>query len=449
MEKFDVIVIGGGPGGCKSAGILKKAGKNVALIEKYESNLGGTCLNEGCIPTKQYLETASFFAKKEYAKNCGVQIGDTSLDMPLLKQRKDTLIAQLKSGLGAKLKGIQTFFGTATFINEQTIRVNGNELQADKFIIATGSLHRPHPTLEVDKKLILSSKEIFELERVPKKILIVGGGAIGCEFASFFNALGVDVTLAEFTPTLVPNEDKDVASTLERELKKSGIKVYVNADVNTHIKKEISIEVSFKTQKEEINDEYDFVLVSIGRIPNTDELHVENAHVKSEKGFILTNEYLQTSNPNIYAVGDVLKSPALAHMAYHEALVATNNILNSNLHVSKRNVPFVTFSFPQVASVGQNEKTLQNENIEYKAIKNFYKTSAKAKIMGDDSGFIKLLIDKQSDRILGGVMVGHEATEMIHEILIAIEEEATIQEISNMIFAHPTLSESLWDLSFE
>jgi dihydrolipoamide dehydrogenase len=449
MKKFDVIVIGGGPGGCKSAGILKKAGKSVALVEKYEDWLGGTCLNEGCIPTKQYLDTASYMQKKDYVQSCGLHVENMSLDIETLKQRKDSLISQLKSGLSAKLKGIEIFFATASFINENTIIVNEEEFQAEKFIIATGSAHRPHPILALDKKFILSSKEIFEITTLPKKILIVGGGAIGCEFVTFFDSVGTNVTIAEFTPTLIPNEDKDVATTLERELKKRGINIYVNANVTKHtIIDNKNIEVTFTTPQEEVVDSYDFVLVSIGRIPNITDLDLEKAKVHVEKGFIDTNEYLQTSNPNIYAIGDVIKTPALAHMAYHEAFVATNNLLSTNLHVSKQNVPFVTFCEPQVASIGKNEKTLKNEAIHYRVVKNFYKTSAKAKIMGNDSGFIKLLVDTQTDVILGGVMIGHEATEMIHEILIAIEEETTLQEISNMIFAHPTLSESLWDTSF-
>jgi dihydrolipoamide dehydrogenase len=449
MKKFDVIVIGGGPGGCKSAGILKKAGKSVALIEKYEDWIGGTCLNEGCIPTKQYLDTSSYMQKKDYVQKCGLHVENMSLDIKTLKQQKDSLIAQLKSGLSAKLKGIEIFFATASFINENTINVNGEQMQAEKFIIATGSTHRPHPNLSIDKKFILSSKEIFDLEKVPKKILIVGGGAIGCEFATFFHSVGTNVTIAEFTPTLVPNEDKDVATTLEREFKKRGIDVYVNANITKHtIIDNENIEVCFATPKKEIVDTYDFILVSIGRIPNIVDLNLENAKVHVEKGFITTNEYLQTSNSNIYAIGDVIRTPALAHMAFHEAFIATNNLLSTNLHVSKQNVPFVTFCEPQVASVGKNEKMLQNEAINYRVVKNFYKTSAKAKIMGDDSGFIKLLVDTKTDVILGGVMIGHEATEMIHEVLIAIEEETTLQEISNMIFAHPTLSESLWDTSF-
>jgi dihydrolipoamide dehydrogenase len=446
MKKYDVIVIGAGPGGYECASVLAKEGKNVCIIEKNEMQLGGTCLNEGCVPAKQYLETASYLAKSSYAQSCGIDVKKPHLDISLLKKKKDELTQQLRSGIQTKLKKVQIIFGDASFKDENTLLVANEEILFEHCVIATGSIHRPHPTLEVDGNLILSSKEIFELQTLPRKILIVGGGAIGCEFATFFNAAGVEVVLAEFTPTLVPNEDKDVAQTLERELKKKGIRVHVNTNVTNHIKNQNSIEVTLQTPKEELQEEFDFVLVSIGRMPNTCTLNLNNAKIQTQKDFILTNKHLQTSNPHIYAIGDVIKTPALAHMAYNEALTVANNLTKETLHVSAVNVPFVTFCQPQVASVGKNEKTLTQEGREFIVKKHFYKSSAKAKIKGDDSGFIKLLVDKNSDEILGGSMVGNEVTELIHQILIAINAKLTCKDLAKMVFAHPTLSESLWEM---
>lgn len=446
MKKYDVVVIGVGPGGYECASLLAKEGKSVAIIEKDENHLGGTCLNEGCVPAKQYLESATYIAKQTYMKECGVNICDMTLDMPTLKNKKNTLIEQLRSGIKTKLNKTEILYGNASFLSENEIQVNDEVIAFEKCVIASGSTHRAHPTLEIDGKLILSSKEIFELETIPKDILIVGGGAIGCEFATFFHSLGVNVTIAEFTPNIVPNEDDDVAKGLKRELEKKGIKIHISTNVISHVKKETAIEVTLQTPKEQLTQSFDFVLVSIGRAPNSKELNLKNANITSEKDFITTNEQLQTSNPNVYAIGDVIKTPALAHMAYHEAIVVANNLTNESLHVSSQTVPFVTFCQPQVASVGQNEKMLKAESREYKSIKHFYKSSAKAKIKGDDGGFIKLLIDKNTDVILGGAMIGNDTTELIHQILIAVNAKLTCKELGDMIFAHPTLSESLWEM---
>jgi dihydrolipoamide dehydrogenase len=446
MKKYDVVVIGAGPGGYECASLLAKEGKSVCVIEKDETHIGGTCLNEGCVPAKQYLESATYIAKQTYMKECGVNICDVTLDIATLKHKKNSLIEQLRGGIKTKLKKTEILYGSASFLSENEIQVNDEVITFEKCVIASGSVHRAHPTLQIDGKLILSSKEIFELESIPKDILIVGGGAIGCEFATFFNSLGVNVTIAEFTPNIVPNEDDDVSKGLKRELEKKGIKVYLNTNITSHVKKEAAIELTLQTPKDEIVQSFDFVLVSIGRAPNSKALNLENAHIKSERHFILTNEHLQTSNPNIYAIGDVIRTPALAHMAYHEAIVVANNLTSESLHVSSQTVPFVTFCQPQVASVGKNEKTLKTENIEYKTIKHFYKSSAKAKIKGDDGGFIKLLVDKNTNVILGGAMIGHDTTELIHEILIAINAKLTCKDLKKMIFAHPTLSESLWEM---
>jgi len=347
--------------------------------------------------------------------------------------------------LKLKKAKVTTIFGTASFENENSIRVNDAIISADKFVIASGSKHRPHPLLEIDGKQIISSREVFTLNKIPSSILIVGGGAIGCEFATFFNSLGVKVDIAEFTPQIIPAEDVDVAKALQRELQKKGINITVEANVSSFTKNENCINITMQTKKGEINADYELVLVSIGRAPNTNELRLEKANINSDRGFITVSQELLTSNPNIYAIGDTIATPALAHSAYNEASIVANNINGSTCKPSKV-IPFVTFCQPQVASVGKNEKMLKAEGIEYEAIKHFYKSSAKAKIKGDDSGFIKLLCEKNSGIILGGVMIGNDTTEHIHQILIAINTKLTKKQLSQMVFAHPTLSESLWEM---
>jgi len=445
---YDVIVIGAGPGGYECASLLAKQGKNVAIIEKNENQIGGTCLNEGCVPAKHYLESANYIAKKSYFKSCGVHVEAMNLDMTTLKNKKNELIDQLRTGINSKLKKAKviTVFGTARFVSENSIIVNEEIISAQKFVIASGSVHRPHPLLEVDGKQIISSKEVFELEKVPTSVLIVGGGAIGCEFATFFNSIGTKVDIAEFTSQIVPAEDIDVAKGLKRELEKKGISISVDTNVTEFVKNSGSVDIIMQTKKGEVKKSYELILVSIGRAPNTSELDLEIANVKSNRGFVLTNENLQTNNPNIYAIGDVLTTPALAHSAYNEASVVANNIINTSTCKPLTVIPFVTFCQPQVASVGKNEKTLKAEGIEYIAIKHFYKSSAKAKIKGDDSGFIKLLCEKESRIIVGGTMMGNDTTEHIHQILIAINTKLTKEALANMVFAHPTLSESLWEM---
>ena len=284
------------------------------------------------------------------------------------------------------------------------------------------------------------------MEKIPESILIVGGGAIGCEFSTFFNSLGVNVHIAEFTPNLVPAEDEDVAKTLERELKRKGIKVTTNANVTNYTKNENSVTIDMQTPRGVTQDSYELVLISVGRAPNTKNIGLENANIKSDRGYITVDKNLKTNNPNIYAIGDVVPTPALAHVAYNEAKTVASNILNSTQKEPSKVIPFVTFCNPQVASVGLNEKTLKKSNIDYEIKKQFFKSSSKAKIKGDDGGFIKLLCEKKSGLILGCSMIGNDTTELIHEILIAINAKLTKNDLKEMIFAHPTLSESIWSM---
>jgi dihydrolipoamide dehydrogenase len=447
MDKFDIVIIGAGPAGKNVALKLEQSGLNIAIIEK--DKVGGTCLNEGCIPAKLYLESAGYVAKLKHFSQFGVHIDNLKFDLEELKTKKEELLKLLGDGAKGKIEksNIQFFQGEASFIDESSVKVGEKILKADKFIIASGSIHRPHPLLEIDGKQIISSREVFELKKLPKSILIVGGGAIGCEFATFFNSLGTTVHIAEFTSQIIPAEDSDVAKTLQRELQKKGIKITVDTNVTSFTKENGTVKVDMKTKKSQITDTYELVLVSIGRAPNSANLNLDSAGIVSDRGFVVVNKQLQTSATNIYALGDVIPTPALAHAAYNEANILANNIINKSINTPSKIIPFVTFCQPQVASVGENEKTLKTKDIEYTVVKHFFKSNAKAKIKGDDSGFIKLLCEKDSGIILGGSMIGNDTTELIHEILIAIEKRTTLEEISNMVFAHPTLSESLWEMA--
>ena len=451
MYDFDVIVIGAGPAGYELATLLGEAGKQVCMVEKGESTVGGTCLNEGCIPAKNFLETASYIKKEEYFKSCGVNHVQSSFDIGILQRSTNCLIQDLKVGILNKLKKskVKIEYDTGKFVDNHSVELQNQnkKITAQNIVIASGSSHRDHPLLKLQDEAIVSSREVFTLTEIPTTILIIGGGAIGCEFASFFNALGTSVQISEFAARLVANEDEDVSRTLKREFEKKGMEIDLNANVTNYSVNENGVEVTIDTGKKVETKIFDKVLISIGRIPNTANLNLENANIEHDRGFIEVNENLQCPNhDNIYAIGDVLKSPALAHVAYYEAKRVAQHILEEEPLSNDYIFPSVTFSTPQIASIGKSEKVLKENAIKFKNKKLFFKTNAKAKIKGDDSGFIKVLYDEETSLILGASIIGNDATELIHQFLIAINANLGLNDLEKMIFAHPTLSESSLDL---
>ena len=449
---FDVIVIGAGPAGYEAASLLGNAGKEVCLVEKSEKLIGGTCLTEGCIPAKNFLESASYVAKQKYFATCGVNMHLESFDMEGLKQRTNALIGDLQGGISTKLKKAKVTikYGTASFINENTLKISGEneeEISAKHIIIASGSNHREHPLMQLQDDKIISSREMFSLKSIPESVLVIGGGAIGCEFATFLNSFGCNVHIAEFTAGLVPAEDDDVAKALKRELEKKGIKVSLKANVTAYEIKDDKIEVTIDLGKKTEINTYEKVLISIGRVPNSMALDLDKGNINSDRDFIEVNDNLQSiSNPNVYAIGDVIKTPALAHVAYYEAKRVVQQILGLEVFTKDTLIPSVTFSSPQVASIGQAEKALKESQTPYKAKKLFFKSNGKAKIKGDDSGFVKVVYNEDTLEVLGASIIGNDATELIHQFLIAINAKLTLKDIEKMIFAHPTLSESTLDL---
>ncbi len=451
MYDFDVIVIGAGPAGYEVAALLGEGGKAVCVIEKGEETVGGTCLNEGCVPAKNFLETSAYIKKAKYFESTGVKGEFKPLDMITLQASTHCLIQDLKIGIFNKLKKakVTTEYDTARFVDNHTVKLaNQNKtITAEYIVVASGSSHRDHPAMKLVDNKIISSREVFKLTEIPKSILVFGGGAIGCEFASFFNALGTEVHIAEFTPTLVPQEDDDVAKTLKRELEKSGIQVDVKANVTDFSVTDSGVEVTIDTGKKQENFTFEKVLISIGRIPNTADLNLAAANIEEDRGFIEVNDNLQTTNhDNIYAIGDILKSPALAHVAYYEAKRVAQHILGKETFDKDYIFPSVTFCTPQIASIGKGEKALKEAGVKFKSKKLFFKTNAKAKIKGDDSGFVKVVFDEASQKILGASIIGNDATELIHQFLIAINAKLGLDDLEKMIFAHPTLSESTLDL---
>lgn len=451
MYDFDVIVIGAGPAGYEVASLLGAAGKSVCIVEKSETTVGGTCLNEGCVPAKNFLETAAYIKKEVYFKSCGVNHIESSFDINTLKKSTNCLIQDLKVGIFSKLKKskVTVEYDSASFVDSHTIALENQNrnISSKDIVIASGSSHRDHPMLKLKDEKIISSREVFNLKDIPKSILIIGGGAIGCEFASFFSALGSTVEISEFTAKLVANEDDDIARALKREFEKKGIKVGLNANVSNYSINENGVELTIESGKKVETKTFDKVLVSIGRVPNTTTLNLEKMSIATDRDFITVNDNLQCINhDNIYAIGDVLKTPALAHVAYYEAKRVAQHILEQETLSADYIFPSVTFCTPQIASIGKSEKVLKESSIKFKNKKLFFKTNAKAKIKGDDSGFIKVLYDEETTLILGASIIGNDATELIHQFLVAINAKLGLDDLAKMIFAHPTLSESSLDL---
>ena len=443
MKEYEVVVIGGGPGGYEAALELARGGVKTLLIEKTKERIGGTCLNEGCIPTKNYLQSAEYAAKASYFSSCGLALEFKGLDLGKLAEKTVSLKNEIRSGVVWLLEqaGVETLYGCASFADATTLDVSGEKIGFNKAIIATGSQSREISTLPLDGKQIISSRDVFGLETLPKSIAIVGSGPIGCEFATFFNAFGVEVTLIGRNPQLLPSEDEDVSKTLLRAFKKNNIRVLTSAVVQKTDVNESGVTLIMDGETQE-RIECELVLSAIGRDPYTQGLNLENAGViRNTKGFIEVNSAFQTTEEHIYALGDCIDTPAFAHTAYAEAKIAAHNILTGEKTANTHITPSTIFSHPQIASCGLREKEAIKQGIAVEVRKALFKVNAKAKILGDDSGFAKIIVCSQSGVILGATIIGTQATEIIHELVVAVEKKITANELRAMIHAHPTVSE--------
>ncbi|QOY51947.1 dihydrolipoyl dehydrogenase [Candidatus Sulfurimonas baltica] len=442
MREYEVVVIGGGPGGYQAALELGKAGVKTLLIERCKERVGGTCLNLGCIPTKNYLHTASFISKIPYFEQMGLSLDYKGLNLVQLKEKTTALITEIRTGVLWMLEQskVELFYGSASFVDANRVDVDGEIIAFEKCIIATGSHVRELPQLPIDSSSIISSDDVFKLSAIPKSIAIIGTGPIGCEFATFFSALGVDVTLIGRSTQLLPSEDEDVSKALLRVFKKSNINVLTSSTIEKVKVNKDEVELFLNDTQESIKCE--LVLSATGRIPNTDGVKLENSGVKKdERGFIEVSPSFQTSQEHIYAVGDCIDTPAYAHTAYAEAKIVAKNIVSNESKTNTHITPSTIFTNPQIASCGLKEREANQNGIEIEVKKAFFKVNSKAKINGDDSGFAKLVVCAKSGVILGAVIIGVEATEIIHEIVLCVEKKITMNELRAVIHAHPTVSE--------
>ncbi len=443
MRTYDTIVIGAGPGGYEAALELARAGVKTLLIDKSKARLGGTCLNEGCTPAKNYIESAGYAMRVAHFKENGLEIGFTGLDLPKLRTKTFELVDELRSGVSWLLDqaGVELLYGEARFIDSHTLEVSGEPISFERCIIATGSQLRQVAQLPIDGKRIISSREVFELERLPLSIAIVGGGPIGCEFASFFAAFGVQVTLIVRGSRLLSGEDEELAKALMRAFKKRDIRIITASTVQQAVVRDEGVELLLEGESSE-KILCETVLCAAGRVPNTGGLSLDKAGVAvSEKGFVQVNAAFQTAQPHIYALGDCIDTPAYAHTAYAEARIAAHNIATGEALANTAFSPSAIFTHPAVASCGLTESQAEAKGRRVEVKKAYFKANARAKILGDDAGFAKLLVDAENGVILGASIVGVEATEIIHELLLAVEREVTFKELKSMIHAHPSVAE--------
>lgn len=444
MKHYETVVIGAGPGGYEAALHLGNAGVKTLLVDKSREHIGGTCLNEGCISSKAYLQSAHYMSKASSFGDFGIaEVQVRSLDMNRLREKTRFIKDELRSGVLWLLEeaGVELLYGFASFVDVGSIEVSGERISFDKCIIATGSQAREVPLAPLDGKRIISSRELFELDVLPSSITILGGGAIGCEFATFFNAFGVEVTLILRGSRLLSNEDEDVSKELLRAFKKRNINVITSASLQkAEVKQEsVGLLIEAEGEKRIVSE---LLLCATGRIPYTQGLNIEKTGIElDEKGFIKVDASFQTSQKQIYAVGDCINTLAYAHTAYAEGRIAADNIISKTALANTHNTPSVIFTDPEIASCGLKERDAKVQGRAIEVKKAFFKVNAKAKIEGDDSGFLKLILCAQSGVILGAALIGAEATELIHEMVLAVEKELTLKELKEMIHAHPTLSE--------
>ncbi|MEA3305233.1 MAG: dihydrolipoyl dehydrogenase [Candidatus Omnitrophota bacterium] len=448
-KNYDVAVIGSGPGGYVSAIRLRQLDRTVCVIDLDEARLGGVCLNEGCIPVKSLINSAVTFSTVKRAGEWGVEAELKAPDMKRMVRCSQNTVSRLRAGLKGLFKKYKIDFieGRAKLITGNKVKIdlkNGKEeeIEADKIIVAAGSSPEVPPGIKVDRERIITSSEVIKLERVPRTLLVIGAGVVGVEYASMFAFLETRVTLIEAMPDILPFEDGDVSRTLAGIFKKRGIEVFTNTKAVSLNRKKETVEVVLASGGGEKKSEFDYVLIAAGRKPNTKNIGLNEAGVKLNNGFMVTDDKMRTNIKNIYAVGDVLNTPMYAHAAYKEGLIAAENIAGEKTEkIDYKNVPGVVFSQPQVASVGLTEKEAKERGRNIAVSKHFFKANSMAAISHKDEGFIKIVADKDTKAILGAHIIGGEAAEILHEFVIAKNSGLSIEDVAKTVHAHPTFSE--------
>jgi dihydrolipoamide dehydrogenase len=450
--KYDVIVIGSGPGGYVAAIRCAQLGMKTAIVEKYNA-LGGTCLNVGCIPSKALLDsTEHFHVAKTKFKTHGIEISDLKVNLAQMITRKEEVVKQTVDGVTFLMKKnkIDVFQGHGSFSDKHTLNITDRDgkiksISGDKVIIATGSKPASLPFIKIDKNRVITSTEALKLKQVPKHLIIIGGGVIGMELGSVYARLGAKVSVLEFLESIIPTMDKTMGKELQKSLKKLDFEFYLNHKVFEV--KSTARQVVVKAEhsnKEKVELKGDYCLVSIGRWPYTDNLNLNKVGIGTDKqGRIEVNDDLQTQADNIYAIGDVIKGPMLAHKAEEEGIYVAELLAGQKPHINYLLIPGVVYTWPEVASVGYTEEQLKQKGHKYKSGSFPFKASGRARASMDTDGIVKVLADKETDEILGMHIIGPRAADMIAEGVVAMEYRASAEDIARMSHAHPTYTEAI------
>jgi dihydrolipoamide dehydrogenase len=453
---FDIIIIGSGPGGYVTAIRAAQLGFKTAIVEK--SYLGGICLNWGCIPTKALLRSAEIYHYMQHAGDYGLSAEKVSFDPKAVVQRSRGVSKRLNDGVGFLMKKnkVSIIWGAASIDAPGKITVKKSDVEAPKgslgegsyqakhIIVATGARPRVLPGLEPDKKLIWTYFEAMVPERMPKSLLVMGSGAIGIEFASFFKTMGSDVTVVEVLPQILPVEDAEIAGIARKRLEKQGIKILTNTGVTKLEKKSDSVVATLDDGKTKQTAEFERVISAVGVVGNIENLGLERLGVKTERGCIVIDGYGKTNVPGIYAIGDVAGPPMLAHKAEHEGVICIEAIKGLHPHpMDKLMIPGCTYCHPQVASVGLTEAKAKESGREIRVGRFPFVGNGKAIALGEDQGLVKVIFDKKTGQLLGAHMVGAEVTELIQGYVVAMNLETTEEELMHTVFPHPTLSEMM------
>ena len=455
--KYDVIVIGSGPGGYVSAIRNAQLGKKTALIEKY-STLGGTCLNVGCIPSKALLDSSEHFhqAKKDF-KEHGIEINEPTVNMEQMVNRKNGVVETTTGGIDFLMKKnkIDVYHGMGSFVDATHIKVTkveGEEvLEGTNIIIATGSKPVELPFAKFDKERIISSTEALNIKEVPNKMIVIGGGVIGLELGSVYARLGTEVTVVEFAPKLIPTMDGTLSKELQKVMKKLGMKINTNTKVSDVSRKGDVVTVTATNKKgEEVKFEGDYCLVAVGRSAYTEGLGLENAGVAvTDRGQVEVNNQLQTNVSNIYAIGDVVRGAMLAHKAEEEGTVVAEYLAGEKPHMDYNLIPGIVYTWPEVGAVGKTEEQLKEEGVDYKVGSFPMRALGRSRASGDTDGIVKILADTKTDEVLGVHMVAARAADMIMEAATAMEFRASAEDMARICHGHPTFTEAIKEAALD
>ena len=451
MTKFDTAVLGAGPGGYVAAIRLAQLGLKTAIVEKRKT-LGGTCLNVGCIPSKALLDSSEHYLHtKEKLKDHGIEVSSLKLNLKKLMQRKNQVVSEVTQGVNFLMKKnkITRYIGTGSFKSSNTIEIvdekgASQEIQADNIIIATGSEPIELKNIPIDGKNIITSDHAVNLDRIPKHLIIIGAGVIGLELGSVWRRLGSEVTIIEFMPGIMGTADRQMARLAERALSSQGLKFLFGHKVIQAQNKKGVVEVTAEDQNQkQVKLEGDTLLVAIGRKPVVENLKIENAGITltSKNRIEVDPSTFQTKVDHIYAIGDVIDGPMLAHKASEEGVAVAEFIAGGHGHVNYESIPWIIYTWPEIAWVGYGEEELKEKGIQYKVGKSIFKSNGRAKAMNETEGQVKILADQKTDKVLGLYIIGPRASDMISEAAIAFEFGASAEDLARSMHAHPTLSE--------